>query len=148
MHCEVFESLRVCFIYGFCIDLILFIVLWDIVHAALLQLTACKEPPCDGVEAQWISPVSWKYRELTPTLGCSCPETTLVSVHSVFFTFCMLSTMPEMTSFRWPKYSCWQMFTSDSWRLKHIKLPHPEHLQVVRQKNLTICSAHQHFEPS
>jgi hypothetical protein len=27
-----------------------FIVLWDITHAAFLQLFACKEPPCDGVE--------------------------------------------------------------------------------------------------
>jgi len=29
-----------------------FIVLWDIAHAVILQLLACKEPPCDGVEAQ------------------------------------------------------------------------------------------------
>jgi len=49
---EVFESLRVYFLYGFCIGCILFIVLWDIAHAAFLQLLACKEPPCDGVEAK------------------------------------------------------------------------------------------------
>jgi hypothetical protein len=30
----------------------LFIVLLDIAHAVFLQLLACKEPPCDGVEAQ------------------------------------------------------------------------------------------------
>ena len=30
----------------------LFIVLWDIAHAVFLQLLACKETPCDGVEAQ------------------------------------------------------------------------------------------------
>jgi hypothetical protein len=30
----------------------LFIVLWDIAQAVFLQLLACKEPPCDGVEAQ------------------------------------------------------------------------------------------------
>ena len=30
----------------------LFIVLWDIAHAVFLQLLACKEPPCDGDEAQ------------------------------------------------------------------------------------------------
>jgi hypothetical protein len=45
------------FIYGFCTGLIfigfgLFIVLWDITQAAFLQLLVCKEPPCDGVEAQ------------------------------------------------------------------------------------------------
>ena len=57
---EVFGSLKVSFIYGFCtgfifIGLGLFIVLWDIGHAACLQLLACKEPPCDGVEAQYVS---------------------------------------------------------------------------------------------
>jgi len=54
---KVFESLKVYFIYGFCIGFmfigfILFIVLWDIMDAAFLQLLACKEPPCDGVDAQ------------------------------------------------------------------------------------------------
>jgi len=49
---EVFGSLRVNFISGFCIGFILFIVLWDIAHTEFLQLLACKEPPCDGVEAQ------------------------------------------------------------------------------------------------
>jgi hypothetical protein len=54
---EVFGSLKVDFVYGFCIRLTfigfsLFIVLWDIVHTAFLQLLACKEPLCGGVEAQ------------------------------------------------------------------------------------------------
>jgi hypothetical protein len=52
MHCKVVESLRVQYIYGFCICFTLFIVLWDIPHAALLQLWACKEPPCDSIEAE------------------------------------------------------------------------------------------------
>ena len=30
----------------------LFFVLWDIAHAVFMQLLACKEPPCDVVEAQ------------------------------------------------------------------------------------------------
>jgi hypothetical protein len=30
----------------------LFIVLWVIAHVVFLQLLACKEPLCDGVEAQ------------------------------------------------------------------------------------------------
>jgi hypothetical protein len=54
---KVFGSLKVYFIYGCCtgfrfIDFTVFIVLCDITHAAFLQLLACKEPPCDGVEAQ------------------------------------------------------------------------------------------------
>ena len=54
---EVFQSLRVYSLYGFCIGFILFIVLWDIMHAAFLQLLACKEPPCDVVEAHKITQV-------------------------------------------------------------------------------------------
>jgi hypothetical protein len=54
---EVVGSLKVYFIYGFCtgfifIDFSLFIVLWDIGHTACLQLWECKQPACDGVEAQ------------------------------------------------------------------------------------------------
>jgi hypothetical protein len=53
---EVFGSLKVYSIYGFCtsficIDISLFIELWGIGHAACLQLLACKEPPCDDIEA-------------------------------------------------------------------------------------------------
>jgi len=64
MHHAVFGLLRLYFIYGFCIGCILFIVLWDIVHATFLQLLACKNPPCDGVGTRWISQVSRKYRVL------------------------------------------------------------------------------------
>jgi len=52
MRREVLESLRVYFLYWFCIGCILLIVLWDIANAAFLQLLTCKESPCDGVEAQ------------------------------------------------------------------------------------------------
>jgi hypothetical protein len=43
---EVLRSLKVYFIYGFCTGFIiigfsLFIVIWDITHAAYLQLQAC-----------------------------------------------------------------------------------------------------------
>jgi len=42
----------VCFIFGFCIGFILFIVLWDNAYAAFLSLLECKERPFDGVEGQ------------------------------------------------------------------------------------------------
>jgi len=49
---EVFWSLSINFIYGFFLGLSWFIVLLDIAHAAFLQLRACKQPPCDGLQAQ------------------------------------------------------------------------------------------------
>jgi len=67
---EVFGSVKVYFIYGFCTGFIyigfsLFIVLWDIGHAECLQLLAGDEPPSDGVEAESI--VSLHMRLLRPS---------------------------------------------------------------------------------
>jgi len=56
--------------------------------------------------------------------------------------------MPEKAPLRWPEFSCWKKFTSGSWPLKHIKLHHPERLQVPHQKNPTNGSAPRHFEPT
>ena len=56
--------------------------------------------------------------------------------------------MPGETPADCTEFSCRKKFTSDTWRQKHVKLHHPEHVQVARQKNVNICSALRCIEPA
>jgi len=56
--------------------------------------------------------------------------------------------MPGSTPFRCPEFSWRKKSTSGRWGRQHIKLKHPEHLRVARQKYLTIRSAPLRVEPT
>jgi len=87
-----------------------------------------------------------KYHELIPTPDCSGPAPTLVPFYSEYSTPAVSSTMAEKTPFRSHEFSWRREFTSDRWRLKHIKFHHPEHLQVA--KNLAVSRAPRRVEPA
>jgi hypothetical protein len=122
----------------------IFIVVWNIAHAVFCNSWHVRNLIVMVLRLN----KTLKYHELIPTTECSGLAPTIIPIYSQYFTACVSSTLPEMTPFCYPKFSCWKKFTLDSWGLKHIKIHHPEQLQDACQKNQTFLSALRLVKPT
>jgi len=104
---EVFGSLKVYFIYWFCIGFILLVLFYSYYYRTSLMQCFCNSWGVRNLLVMVLRlNTSLKYSELIPTPDCSGPAPTFVPFYSEYSTPRVSSTMPEKTPFRCPEFSC------------------------------------------